>query len=234
MHGCDIALMFGKAVLRIDAIEFNHDAITRYLGNNRCSANGGNNLITFPDCNIRNRKSFNGIPIGASRLVDDKLSPQNSGNQIASAISKAAAFNTKTNATGVFATVNPTIMTGASMSGTGAVTGTVNINGFTTPMINTVLDNPRDSRIAAVNAINFIAAQTGIRAIDSLTDSKGIMLVADDGRNIEVTFNTGSTDADFERLTGLKQGVQTGTFSLESMVETPVNITTATNGQSST
>jgi flagellin len=116
------------------------------------------------------------------------------------------------------------------MSGTGQAKGTLMINGFTTPMINTVLDNPRDSRIAAVNAINFISAQTGIRAIDSLTDSKGIMLVADDGRNIEVTFNTGSTDADFARLTGLKQGVQTGTFSLESMVETPINITTATNG----
>jgi len=121
-------------------------------------------------------------------------------------------------------------MTGAAMSGTGQAKGTLMINGFTTPMINTVLDNPRDSRIAAVNAINFISAQTGVRAIDSLTDSKGIMLVADDGRNIEVTFNTGSTDSDFARLSGLKQGVQTGTFSLESMVETPINITTATNG----
>jgi len=116
------------------------------------------------------------------------------------------------------------------MSGTGQARGTLNINGFTTPMINTVLDNPRDSRITAVNAINFISAQTGVRAIDSLIDSKGIILVADDGRNIEVAFNTASTDTDFSRLTGLKQGVQTGTFSLESMVETPVNITTATNG----
>ena len=172
---------------------------------------------------------INGIPIGASRELDDTISPQ-SGNQIASAIAKAAAINEKTVATGVHATVNPTIMTGAAMSGTGQAKGTLMINGFTTPMINTVLDNPRDSRIAAVSAINFISAQTGIRAIDSLTDSKGIMLVADDGRNIEVTFNTGSTDADFARLTGLKQGVQTGTFSLESMVETPINITTATNG----
>lgn len=172
---------------------------------------------------------INGIPIGASRESDDTISPQ-SGNQIASAIAKAAAINEKTVATGVHATVNPTIMTGAAMSGTGQAKGTLNINGFTTPLINTVLDNPRDSRIAAVNAINFISAQTGIRAIDSLTDSKGIMLVADDGRNIEVTFNTGSTDADFERLTGLKQGVQTGTFSLESMVETAINITSATNG----
>jgi len=172
---------------------------------------------------------INGIPIGASRESDDTISPQ-SGNQIASSIAKAAAINEKTIATGVHATVNPTIMTGAAMSGTGQAKGTLMINGFTTPMINTVLDNPRDSRIAAVNAINFISAQTGIRAIDSLTDSKGIMLVADDGRNIEVTFNTGSTDADFARLTGLKQGVQTGTFSLESMVETPINLTTATNG----
>jgi len=172
---------------------------------------------------------INDIPIGASREVDDTVSPQ-SGNQIASAIAKAAAINEKTIATGVHATVNPTIMTGAAMSGTGQAKGTLNINGFTTPMINTVLDNPRDSRIAAVNAINFISAQTGIRAIDSLTDSKGIMLVADDGRNVEVTFNTASSDIDFARLTGLKQGVQTGTFSLESMVEIPVNITTATNG----
>ena len=173
---------------------------------------------------------INGIPIGASRQADDTISPQSGGNQIASAIAKAAAINEKTVATGVYASVNPTIMTGVAMSGTGQAKGTLNINGFTTPMINTVLDNPRDSRIAAVNAINFISAQTGIRAVDSLIDSKGIMLVADDGRNVEVTFNTASTDADFSRLTGLKQGVQTGTFSLESMVETPINITSATNG----
>jgi flagellin len=173
---------------------------------------------------------INGIPIGASRVADDKLSPQFSGNQIASAIAKAAAINLKSDTTGVFATVNPTIMTGAAMFGTGQVSGTLNINGFTTPMINTVLDNSRDSRIAAVNAVNFISAQTGVRAVDSLTENGGITLVADDGRNIELFFNTANADSDFSRLTGLKQGVQSGTFSLESAVETPINITTATNG----
>lgn len=173
---------------------------------------------------------INGIPIGASRLADDKLSPQNSGNQIASAIAKAAAINAKTSATGVVATVNPTVMTGSAMSGTGSVKGTININGYTTPWIQTELDNPRDSRIAVVNAINFISAQTGVRAIDSLTDNKGITLVADDGRNIEIAFTSPNSDADFSRLTGLKQGVQSGTYSLESAVETPINVTTATNG----
>jgi flagellin len=173
---------------------------------------------------------INGVPIGASRAADDLLSPQNSGNQIASAIAKAASINLKSDATGVFATVNPTVMTGAAMFGTGQVSGTLNINGFTTPMINTVLDNSRDSRIAVVNAVNFITAQTGVHAVDSLTDNGGITLVADDGRNIELIFNTANADSDFSRLTGLKQGVQSGTFSLESSVETPINLTTATNG----
>jgi flagellin len=173
---------------------------------------------------------INGVPIGASRAADDLLSPQNSGNQIASAIAKAAAINLKSDATGVFATVNPTVMSGAAMFGTGQVSGTLNINGFTTPLINTVLDNSRDSRIAVVNAVNFITAQTGVHAVDSLTDNGGITLVADDGRNIELFFNTANADGDFSRLTGLKQGVQSGTFSLESAVETPINITTATNG----
>lgn len=171
---------------------------------------------------------INGVPIGAARIVDDTVSPQD--NAIASAIATAAAINEKTNVTGVQATVNPTIMTGATMSGTGQATGTVRINGFTTPMVTTVLDNPRDSRIQMVNAINFISAQTGVHAVDSLTDNKGITLVADDGRNIEIVFNTASSDADFSRLTGLKQGIQTGTYSLESAVETPITITSATNG----
>jgi len=173
---------------------------------------------------------INGVPIGASRAIDDQLSPQKSGNSIASAIAKAAAINLKSDITGVFATVNPTVMTGASMFGTGTVSGTLNINGFTTPMVNTVLDNSRDSRIAVVNAVNFISAQTGVHAVDSLTDNGGITLVADDGRNIELFFNSANADSDFSRLTGLKQGVQSGTYSLESAVETPINITTATNG----
>lgn len=171
---------------------------------------------------------INDIPVGASRVVDDSVSPEN--NRISSAIAKAAAINEKSAATGVFATVNPTIMTGSAMSGTGQATGTLIINGFTSPVIQTVLDNPRDSRIATVNAINFISAQTGVHAVDSLTDNQGITLVADDGRNIDITFNTAASDADFARLTGLKQGVQASTFSLESSVETPVKITSSTNG----
>jgi flagellin len=171
---------------------------------------------------------INGVQIGASRVADDKLSPQTSAG--ASAIAKVAAINEKSIATGVQAVVNPNVMTGAAMSGSGQATGTMRINGFITPMVTTTLDNPRDSRIAVVKAINFISAQTGVHAIDSLDDNKGITLIADDGRNIEVMFNTASTDEDFSRLTGLKQGVQSGSYSLETSVETPINITSGTNG----
>ncbi|CAN1553756.1 FlgL Flagellin and related hook-associated proteins [Burkholderiaceae bacterium] len=172
---------------------------------------------------------INGVTIGASRMADDKISPE--GNAWASAIAKVAAINEKSISTGVQAVVNSNIMTGAAMSSSGApVTGTLRINGFITPMVTTVTDNPRDSRIAMVKAINFIADQTGVRAIDTLSDTKGITLVAEDGRNIEVVFNTASTDKDFSEKTGLKQGIQAGSYSLESTVETPVTITSGTNG----
>ena len=171
---------------------------------------------------------INGVTIGASRTADDTISPE--GNAWASAIAKVAAINEKTIDTGVHAVVNPNIMTGAAMSSSGApVTGTLRINGFITPMVTTVMDNPRDSRAAMVKAINFISEQTGVRAIDTLSDDKGITLVAEDGRNIEVVFNTASTDKDFSEKTGLKQGIQAGSYSLESSVETPVKITSGTN-----
>jgi hypothetical protein len=67
---------------------------------------------------------INGIPIGAASLLADTVSPQ-SGNQIASAIAKAAAINEQTFATGVHATVNPCVMTGAAMGGSGVAKGMV-------------------------------------------------------------------------------------------------------------
>nr|WP_315228487.1 flagellin [uncultured Limnohabitans sp.] len=171
---------------------------------------------------------INGITIGATRIVDDKISrPENA---IGSAIAKVAAINEKTLLSGVQAVVNPNIMTGTSMSGSGVAAGTMTINGFTTPMVKTLLDNPRESRALAVAAINFISAKTGVRAIDTFTEGKGITLVADDGRNIEVAFNTAAADADFSRLTGVKNGIQSGTYSLEGAVEQSVNITSAPNG----
>ena len=171
---------------------------------------------------------INGITIGASYAADDLLSPPN--NASGSAIAKAAAINRQTTLTGVNAVVKSNTMTGTAQTGTAVVSGRVVINGITSPLITSVLNNTRESREAAISAINRISDKTGVVAVSSNSDTEGIRLVAADGRNIEVRFDTTNASADFAARTGLKEGVQAGTYSLESRVEAPIVITTSSTG----
>jgi len=171
---------------------------------------------------------INGITIGASYATDDLLSPPN--NASGSAIAKAAAINRETTLTGVNAVVNSNTMTGTAQTGTSVVSGRVVINGITSPLITSVLNNTRESREAAISAINRISDKTGVVAVSSNSDTEGVRLVAADGRNIEVRFDTTNASADFAARTGLKEGVQAGTYSLESRVEAPIVITTSSTG----
>ena len=171
---------------------------------------------------------INGITIGASYAADDLLSPPN--NASGSAIAKAAAINRETTLTGVNAVVNSNTMTGTAQTGTSVVSGRVVINGITSPLITSVLNNTRESREAAISAINRISDKTGVVAVSSNSDTEGVRLVAADGRNIEVRFDTTNASADFAARTGLKEGVQAGTYSLESRVEAPIVITTSSTG----
>jgi len=168
------------------------------------------------------------VTIGASYTSDDTLSPPN--NASGSTIAKAAAINRYTALTNVNAVVNVNTMAGNAQTGTSVVTGNLVINGITSPTITTVLNNTRESREAAVAAINRISDKTGVVAVSSNTDSEGISLVAKDGRNIEMRFETSSSSADFAARTGLKEGVQAGTYSLESCVEDPIVITSTSTG----
>jgi flagellin len=174
-----------------------------------------------------------GVPLALAK--NDTTSPQASGNAISSAIARAAAINEVYGLTGVRAVVQKTEMTGAAMSGDailkGTSTGTVTINGYTSAKFTTVENNTRASREEAVKAINMISNLTGVVARDTGLDQKGIELTAADGRNIEIAFNSSdSTVPDFSARTGLKQGLQIGTYSLESKVETSVKITSSENG----
>jgi flagellin-like hook-associated protein FlgL len=172
---------------------------------------------------------INGVTVGSSLAASDNLSVAN--NAAGSAIAKVAAINAVTAQTGVAATVNPNLMTGAAMIATQpSVSGTISINGYTTPIINTTANNTRQSRTDVINAINFITQYTGVKAIDTNSDTQGITLIANDGRNIQVNFNSNSSNTAFSAATGLKQGIQAGTYSLESSINTPINITTSTTG----
>jgi len=137
---------------------------------------------------------------------------------------------TATEGTGVFAKVNQNVMTGKSMSGTSVLSGVVFINGFASANITTSLNNTRETRINTVKAINLISDKTGVKAIDTGSDTKGITLVAADGRNIEVSFETSANADDFGSRIGMRRGVQSSTISLESKIPTPVVLTSDSTG----
>ena len=96
---------------------------------------------------------INGQTVNLSLAKDDELSPEGV-NRNGSAISKAEAINRISDDTGVRAVVGKTVLTGVSMEAGGIVTGTLTINGFTSPVIQTVEDNIRESRSVVVEAIN--------------------------------------------------------------------------------
>ena len=151
---------------------------------------------------------------------------------IASVVNTSTEYAVKTPGTGVFAKVNENIMTGQSMVGGPVTKGVVFINGFASADISTIFNNSQATRSNVVRAINLISDRTGVTAIDSGSDTKGISLVAPDGRNIEVRFETSdsSNAMVFGQRVGLREGVQSATISLESKIQAPVVLAASATG----
>lgn len=166
---------------------------------------------------------INGVAVGGSSDVDDTLS---SGDKSSSAIAKVAAINAVSAQSGVTATVGKTVVSGTAMTGMADTTGTITINGVTTASFSTTAD-AGVSRSNTVAAINLISAQTGVRAIDTGDLSKGVQLVAEDGRNITLAFTLNHTAA----KSGLgAAGVNTGSYQLTSISGAPVSLTSSSSG----
>jgi len=132
--------------------------------------------------------------------------------------------------TGVFAKVNENVMTGQAMTGISVLSGAIFVNGFASANVTTVLNNPRETRANTVKAINLISDKTGVKAVDTGSDTKGVTLIAADGRNIEVSFETAADANDFGARIGMHQGVQASTVSLESKIPTPVLLSSDSTG----
>jgi len=170
---------------------------------------------------------INGQTVSVSLPEYDKVSTSNTAS---SALAKATAINKISNLTGVKAVVKENVFTGTQMVPGDSVTGTISINGFTSPVITTVENNPRETRSNIVEAINRMTPHTGVVAVNTNDDLKGIVLKAADGRNIEVFFNTNSPDQIFAARTGLKQGLQSSVYALESKLETAIKVGTSSTG----
>jgi flagellin len=146
----------------------------------------------------------------------------------ASAIAKVAAINRIAAQTGVTAAVSATTVSGSVMTAADG-TGLIRINGVATASFSTTTD-AGVSRANTAAAINLITAQTGVRAIDSGDLKKGVVLVADDGRNITVAI-AGSTGSFTSASTGLgASAVNSGGFTLSSVNGSPVVIGSSSNG----
>jgi len=145
-----------------------------------------------------------------------------------SAISKVAAINRISAQTGVTASVSATTVSGSVM--TAAVgTGTIRINGVSTASFSTTAD-AGVSRANTTAAINLITAQTGVRAVDTGDVKKGVVLIADDGRNITAAI-AGSTGSFTSASTGLGySGVTSGGYTLSSANGSPVVVGSTSNG----
>lgn len=122
----------------------------------------------------------NGISIDSSRAADDTASVDNAAG---SAIAKAAAINKKTEETGVVATVNTNTAAGSDMAGSPSTSGQISLNNIVIDVNTGGLDYASD-RASVVAAINAKSEQTGVMAIDSGDDATGVILEAEDGRNI--------------------------------------------------
>jgi flagellin len=127
---------------------------------------------------------INGVAVGASRASDDSASTANAAS---SAISKAAAINRVSDQSGVTAVVDTNVAAGSAMTAA-AATGSVTING-TSIDIDTSAD-AASTRASVVAAINARSGETGVTAVDSGDDNLGVTLQAEDGRNIEISFDT--------------------------------------------
>ena len=168
------------------------------------------------------------FPVNDGNVSPMEVAPGATG--LASTVNTTAQYMTSVPGTGVFAKVNENVFTGKAMTGSSVSTGVVFVNGFASANISTVLNNPQATRDAVARAINLISDKTGVKAIDTGSDAKGISLVAADGRNIEVRFETADNASVFGDRIGMREGVQSSTISLESKIQAPVKLTSASSG----
>ncbi|MFY9178309.1 MAG: flagellin [Venatoribacter sp.] len=151
---------------------------------------------------------INGVSIGSSTAMDDTSS---SKDQASSAIAMAAAINRSSDATGVKATVNANEVVGAvgTITAAGAVNLAITINGVA---INAANTSKADTNLtAAMDAINQESGRTGVRAENN---GKSLTLIADDGRNIDISSVTGGAGFGLNNVS--VNNTYYGTFTLTS------------------
>jgi len=162
--------------------------------------------VTTTAWSVASSVIINGVTIGASNATS---SP---GVSAGSAYAKAAAINAQTGLTGVTATASTEVdgsSTGVSSTGASTTSGELWINGIAIGSISSSTSALGQIQNAAA-AINQVSAQSGVTAIADASTGE-LKLTASDGRDINVSTNTGTGQADVLAATGLAASAFAGT-----------------------
>ena len=205
-------------------LHYNAIATANYIA--VADGTAGVRLTSKTTGNVTNLAAISGTNAASQVSSVNATILQGGGDKASSAISKVAAINAVSAQSGVSASVGKTIVSGTSQGSSGtALTGSVIINGVTTGDFSTTTD-AGVSRANTVAAINLITNQTGVRAVDTGDIAKGVQLIADDGRNVTVSYKTLTAAA-----TGLgAEGVATGSYQLTSISGAPITLSSSSSG----
>jgi len=160
---------------------------------------------------------INGVGINASSATSDNASTAGADR---SAISKADTINAESAQTGVVAEVNANVSAGTAQT-VSASNGSITLNDVRIDITTGGVDAAAD-RASVIQAINAVAEQTGITAVDTGDVATGINLVAEDGRNVDLRYNKFDEDGNTyangvtAAATGLALGGGTGSGAVTS------------------
>ena len=155
--------------------------------------------------------TINGVAVGATQAVDDSLS---SIGKSGSAIAKVAAINRSQSVTQVEAKVGTTTVAGTAMSAATTGSHTITLNGNAISVTQSASDSLDTNRAAVVAAINANAGLTGVQATDTGDNTRGVVLTAADGRNIDIAYSADTSAAS----SGLgAAGTYSGNYTLRSL-----------------
>lgn len=206
-----------------------------YSGNN----SGASGQIVGADPMDSGDISINGVPIGKSVASSDTASPAET-DPASSAIAKTAAINESSEATGVTATANPSILNGGPIADNAESNATFQINGVEIAVSFDAAATPATKQQAIVGAINARSGLTGVEAEPfSVGGNDTFRLSAEDGRNVAIsdfadaTTNYTAEDFGFEAAAagvGIANGqIQRGSIALESAGRIEIGTLTGNN-----
>ncbi len=169
---------------------------------------------------------INGVSIRASTGSDDTSSDT---AKASSAIAKAAAINDSSDLSGVVAAVNENQVVGTNVTA-GVTAGgyDLNINGIQVTFNLDAANSDSANLQVVVDEVNAVSGQTGVVASFNGNLAEGIVLTAEDGRNITIVETTG-TGAGAGLPAGSANGLTyVGSYTLVSKDGSEIDISSTT------